>query len=345
LYVRHKPKGGDELNMIAKESNGAIVQENKSKIILRRIAGYFLSSPLVLVIILLGLILTFTTRSFMTGTNLLNVLRQVSFNMILATGQTFVLISGGVDLSVGTGLALVGCISALVMLKYGIAWGILAGLATGLTLGLVNGFLVYKMKLPPFIVTLGTMTIAGGLSLYTTGGAIIFGLPEKFRYLGQGYIGFIPVPVVFSLVILAFGIFLLHKTNFGLKVYAIGGNFEAARLSGINTSRVQFYVYLLSGLCAAVAGILLTSRVASAQPAYGKGYELLSVAAVLIGGTSLFGGEGKIWLTAVGAILLGVLSNGLNLLGVEFFWHDVVIGSVIILAVTFEQMRKNRKII
>lgn len=318
------------------------IKENKIKKIFYMILKYIAASPLVLVLIALGLFLTFTTKSFLTPTNLLNVLRQTTFVLILGIGQTFVIISGGVDLSVGTGLALCGCIAALAMLEYGIFWGILAGICTGIALGLLNGFLVYKVKMPPIIATLGTMTIAGGLSLYVTGGAIIFGLPKEFTNLGQGYIGFLPIPVLISMVVLAFGVFLLRKTNFGLQVCAVGGNFEAARLSGINTSKTLFFVYIISGILAAIVGLIMTARVASAQPAYGKGYELLSIAAVVIGGTSLFGGEGSIWKSAIGAILLGVLSNGLNLLGVQYYWHDVITGAVIIIAVAFDQLRRRQ---
>lgn len=318
---------------------GIIKSDKVREIFFRRITRYAASSPLILVLLGVGLFLTLTTRSFLTSTNLLNVLRQSSFVLLLGIAQTFIIISGGVDLSVGTGLSLSGCIAALVMLRFGIYPGIAAGIATGVALGLVNGFLVYELRMPPIIATLGTMTIAGGLSLYSTGGAIIFGLPKQFMYLGQGYISVIPIPVLISILALAFGIFLLAKTRFGIQVCAVGGNFEATRLSGINTRRVYFFVYLFSGILAAITGLIMTARVSSAQPAYGKGYELLSVAAVVIGGTSLFGGEGDVWKTAVGAILLGVLSNGLNLLGVRYYWHDVVTGAVIIIAVAFDRMR------
>lgn len=291
-------------------------------------------------ILVLCTVLAISNPRFISVSNIINVLRQTSINLILAVGMTCVILTGGMDLSVGSVLALGGCVACLVMRSAGMCLGILAGLLVGSACGIVNGFFVSVMRIPPFIATLGMMTMARGLALVSTGGEFITGLPRSYVLIGDGLVfGQLPVPVLISAVMVLIAHFLLSKTKFGLQVYAVGGNFEAARLSGVNNRRVVMAVYAISGMLAALAGIVLTARVASAQPTFGEGYNLNAVASVIIGGTSIRGGEGNVLRTVLGALMIGILSNGLNILNVDYFWQQVVIGAVIILAVVMDKLR------
>ncbi|OZS78420.1 ribose ABC transporter permease [Tetzosporium hominis] len=287
-------------------------------------------------------IITILNPDFLSVNNLLNVLRQVSINAIIAFGMTFVILTGGIDLSVGSILALTGAVTAGMM-----AGGtdpilaMLLGLILGALLGAVNGVLIAKGNVAPFIATLATMTIYRGLTLVYTEGRPISGLGDSltFQMLGKGYFFGIPVPVVTMLV--SFGIlyFILKKTTFGRRVYAVGGNEEASKLSGIKTGRIKIYVYALTGFLSALAALILTSRLNSAQPTAGQMFELDAIAAVVLGGTSLTGGRGWIVGTLIGALIIGVLNNGLNLIGVSSFFQQVVKGLVILFAVLIDRKK------
>lgn len=287
------------------------------------------------------LILIIASPNFLTLTNILNVFRQVSINALIAFGMTFVILTGGIDLSVGATLALSGALTAgMLGAGFDPVTAVILGLGAGAAMGAVNGVLITKTNIAPFIATLATMTIYRGLALVYTDGRPITGFnSEFFTMIGGGYLFGVPVPVIIMLVLFAALYFILRKTTFGRNVYAIGGNEEASRLSGIKTGRFKIYVYTLTGLLSALAGIILTSRLNSAQANAGTGYELDAIAAVVLGGTSLSGGRGWIVGTLVGALIIGVLNNGLNLMGVSSFYQQVVKGLVILLAVLLDRKK------
>ncbi|QMT17059.1 ribose ABC transporter permease [Planococcus maritimus] len=293
-------------------------------------------------LILIIVIITAINPSFLSMSNILNVLRQVSINALIAFGMTFVILTGGIDLSVGSILALTGAVTAGMMAS-GVdpILAMLLGLFLGAVLGAINGVIIAKGKVAPFIATLATMTIYRGLTLVYTEGRPISGLGDSmaFQMLGKGYFLGIPIPVVTMLI--SFGIlyFILKKTTFGRRVYAVGGNEEASVLSGINADRIKIYVYSLVGALAALASLILTSRLNSAQPTAGQMFELDAIAAVVLGGTSLTGGRGWIVGTLIGALIIGVLNNGLNLIGVSSFFQQVVKGAVILLAVLLDRKK------
>ncbi len=294
-------------------------------------------------LIVLVTALSFLSNYFLTMHNLINVTRQVSINAILAFGMTFVILTGGIDLSVGSILALSSVVTAG-LLDSGLSLGfvIIIGLAVGTILGLANGILVAKGKMQPFIVTLGTMTIARGLTLIYSDGRPISGFNEAFRFLGAGHIFGIPVPVVIMFLLLALSYIVLKKTPFGRYVFAIGGNEKATKLSGINNDRIKIGVYAISGLLSSISGIILASRLNSAQPTAGTGYELDAIAAVVLGGTSLSGGQGGIVGTIIGALIIGILNNGLNLLNVSSFYQLVAKGAVILIAIFLDTRSQQR---
>jgi ribose/xylose/arabinose/galactoside ABC-type transport system permease subunit len=284
------------------------------------------------------------TPYFLTVSNLLNVAEQTSINAIVAVGMTFVIVSAGIDLSVGSIVALSGVVLGTA-LKAGqpLAIALALGLATGLACGLGNGALISWGGLPPFIVTLGTMSIARGAALLFTEGRPVSGFDASFRVLATGRLGFVPAPVIAMTLVYGAAHFVLTRTTFGRYVYAIGGNEEATRLSGVSIRFHKTMVYGVSGLMSAAAAVILTARLNSAQPIAGMMYELDAIAATVIGGTSLMGGEGSLGGTLVGALIMGVLRNGLNLLGVSSFLQQVVIGSVIVVAVLLDTVLKRRR--
>ncbi|MCM3177241.1 ABC transporter permease subunit [Cytobacillus horneckiae] len=296
----------------------------------------------VLGLLLIIIILAIMSPNFSTTENIFNVLRQVSINALIAFGMTFVILTGGIDLSVGSILALASALTAG-MLASGMdpILAVLLGLLAGAAMGLFNGLIIAKGKVAPFIATLATMTIFRGLTLVYTEGRPITGLSDavSFQMLGKGYFLGIPFPVITMLIAYLILYFLLKKTTFGRGVYAIGGNEEASRLSGLKVDRLKMGVYSLSGLLAALAGITLMSRLDSAQPTAGTSYELDAIAAVVLGGTSLSGGRGWIFGTLIGALIIGVLNNGLNLLNVSSFYQQVVKGGVILLAVLIDRKK------
>ncbi|WP_413366129.1 ribose ABC transporter permease [Lysinibacillus sp. 3P01SB] len=291
---------------------------------------------------LLVIVITLLNPSFLSVNNLLNVLRQVSISALIAFGMTFVILTGGIDLSVGSTLALTGAAAASLLASGTdpiIAMG--AALILGLLLGAVNGVIITKGKVAPFIATLATMTIYRGLTLVYTEGRPVSGLGDSaaFQMFGKGYFFGIPVPVITMIITFVVLYFILHKTTFGRRVYAVGGNEEASKLSGISPDRVKIAVYAITGLLAAMSALILTSRLNSAQPTAGESYELDAIAAVVLGGTSLTGGKGWIFGTLVGALIIGVLNNGMNLIGVSSFFQQVVKGVVILLAVLIDRKK------
>jgi ribose transport system permease protein len=292
----------------------------------------------------LCLVLWAATPHFLTVSNLLNVLEQTALNAVVAVGMTFVIISGGIDLSVGSVLALAGICLALA-LEAGVPApaAIAISLVVGGACGLVNGLLITLGRLPPFIATLGMMSVARGLALMLAEGRPISGFGEGFRAIATERVLTIPAPVVITIVIYAVAHFVLTRTVFGRTTYAIGGNEEAARLSGVQVRFHKTAVYGVAGLTSAAAAVVLTARLNSAQPTAGTMYELDAIAATVIGGSSLLGGEGTVTGTLIGALIMGVLRNGLNLLNVSSFLQQVVIGVVIIGAVLVDMSLKRRR--
>lgn len=295
-------------------------------------------------LILLCIILWILTPHFLTISNLLNVTQQTSINAIIAVGMTFVIITAGIDLSVGSIMAFAGVVLASA-LDSGISMplALLISILVGTFCGLVNGLLITYGKLPPFISTLGMMSVARGAALLYTQGRPISGFSEDFRFLATGEILSIPMPVVIMAFVYLVAHFILSRSKLGRYTYAMGGNEEATLLSGINVKFYKTVVYGLCGLLSGVAAIILTARLNSAQPIAGIMYELDAIAATVIGGTSLLGGEGRIVGTLIGALIMGVLRNGLNLLGVSSFVQQIVIGSVIIIAVLVDMALKKQK--
>jgi ribose/xylose/arabinose/galactoside ABC-type transport system permease subunit len=290
-----------------------------------------------------------TRGTFLQPGNLSNVFRQISMESIIAVGMTMVIISGGIDLSVGSTVALSGVITCLTMTNFpGPFWvafpvSILAGILAGGACGAFNGFFVTKFDIPPFIASLAVMTAARGLSYIICSGRPIWNLPDGFSRIGQGFIfGFIPAPVIIMFAFIIAGQIFLSRIKYGRYIYAVGGNAEAARLSGINVKLYLFLVYVIIGILAAVAGIILASRLGAGDPKSGMMWELNVIAAVVVGGTSLSGGEGSIVGTLFGALIIGVVNNTLNLMNVDAYWQQVVLGSVILSAVLLDKM-KNRK--
>jgi ribose transport system permease protein len=295
-------------------------------------------------LVALSVVLWAATPHFLTVSNLLNVLEQTSINAIVAVGMTFVIVSGGIDLSVGSVLALSGIVLARA-LEAGLPAPLAIGIAlvTGLACGVGNGLLVTYGRLPSFIATLGMMSVARGGALMAAEGRPISGFSEGFRALATAQLVIIPAPVLITGAIYLAAHFVLSRTVFGRATYAIGGNEEAARLSGIHVRFHKTLIYGVAGLTSAAAAAILTARLNSAQPTAGTNYELDAIAATVIGGTSLLGGEGTLMGALIGALIMGVLRNGLNLLNVSSFFQQVVIGTVIIVAVLIDMTLKRRR--
>nr|WP_188093809.1 MULTISPECIES: ribose ABC transporter permease [Streptococcus] len=297
----------------------------------------------VIALIILMAVITIINSNFLTANNLLNLLLQVTSNALIAFGMTFVILTGGIDLSVGSILALSSALTAgLLGSGMPVTLAILISLILGCILGMMNGLLISYGKLAPFIVTLATMTIFRGATLvYTNGNPITKGLSDTFlfQFLGQGYIVGIPFPVIIMFIVFIVLYVLLHKTAFGKSVYAIGGNEKAAYISGVKLNKVKIIIYSISGMMASISGLIITSRLSSAQPTAGASYEMDAIAAVVLGGTSLSGGKGRILGTLIGALIIGVLNNGLNIIGVSAFWQQVVKGVVILIAVLIDRFK------
>lgn len=313
------------------------------------------------VIFLLSLMVAFSILEprFLSSNNLFNVLRQVSIYGLLAIGMTFVIITAGIDLSVGSVLALAGLVCAAVAkgglqnrfgvgagteaLGYGWFLAAMAAIAVGLVAGLLQGYSITRLKVPPFVVTLGGMSVFRGAALLFSDGGPISGFDAGFVWWGQGKIGPVPVPVLVFLLFAATAHVLLAHSRFGRQVYAVGGNPEAARLAGVNVRRVILAVYVIMGFFSGLGAFILAARLNSAEAVAGTGLELTVIASVVIGGTSLFGGTGSIFGTVIGAILIGVLLNGLVLLGISSYIQQIVIGLIIVAAVAFDTFAKSRR--
>ena len=286
-----------------------------------------------------------TTRStFLTPKNMFNILRQNASNLFLATGMTMVIILGGIDLSVGSVIALSGVVAAGCVVNFGLseAVGFIAAVAVGAAVGLFNGFIICKTDIPPFIVTLASMNITKGIALVLTGGAPIRCMTDAFKFPGAGYVGPVPTPVILMFIIFILAALMINKTQLGRHIYAVGGNVQAAKFSGISVQKVKFIVYAYTGVMAGIAGVVIASRLYSGQPTAGDGAEMDAIASVVVGGTSMSGGSGRIGGTLIGVLIIGVLNNGLNLMGVDSNFQYIVKGLVILLAVYVDFLRNKK---
>jgi len=297
---------------------------------------------IVISFLVLFLVLSFLSNNFLTSNNLVNVLRQVSINGVLAVGMTFVILTAGIDLSIGSILALAGAVAA--SLVTGIdaqpaIFAVIAGVLVGTACGAINGGLIAYFNVPPFVATLGLLSVARGATLLYSGGRPIPNLSPEFRWLGQGAVVGIPAPVIIFAIVFVVAYMTLRYSVYGRRVYAVGGNPRSAKTSGINTRGIVFSVYALMGGLAGLAGVMLTARTTSALPQAGIGYELDAIAAVVIGGTSLTGGIGRITHTLVGVLIIGMISNGLDLMGVSSYYQQIIKGSIIVLAVLIDSSK------
>jgi len=314
-------------------------------------AGVRRTTDLALWLFVAALVVFFavTTPGFLSTTNSLNVLRQMSVLAIAAFGSSFVIFSGGLDLSIGSNAALSGVLAAIAARHLGFPSGALLswilGISVGAIFGLINSQIVIRLKISPIITTLGTLTVGRGLALLLTGGVSLFGVPESFQGLGRGFVipGVLPIPVVVMVVVLIVAWVLLRRSAFGLYVYAIGGNEEAARLSGVPVQRVKTGVYVIGGAMAGLAGVILASRLGSGQAASSEGLELDVITAVVLGGASISGGQGSIGGTVAGVLIIALLANGMNILNVPPFYQRVVTGLALLIAVGIDQYRKSRR--
>ncbi|MEM5495708.1 ABC transporter permease [Hoeflea sp. AS16] len=288
------------------------------------------------------IVLSFMSEYFFTANNLFNIGKQASINLIIGLGMTMVIISAGIDLSVGSLLALTISIMAVLNVVYGVNIVVAGTLAVAATVfaGMINGLVIQYGKVPAFITTLGMMGVARGVVLLISRGNPSMSFPEEFLWIADGLVLGIPFPIFLSIVIAVLVTLLLKYTRLGRGIYAIGGNEEAARLSGINIAYVRIATYTLCGLCCALGGIIYAARVGAAPPSAGIGYELNAIAAVIIGGTALNGGQGKVSGTVIGALLMAVIANGLNIIEVDPYWQSIVIGAIIVIAVMFSNLRK-----
>lgn len=282
------------------------------------------------------------TSAFLALSNFVVILRQVSIIGICAFGEAFVVISGGIDLSVGSTVALSGVVAASLANFFGVPvpLAFLAGITAGGCTGFLNGTLATKAKIPPIIVTLGTLTIIRGLAFIIVGGNTVFGMPVSYRILGRGYVGFIPIPVLIMILVFVVFFIVLNNLSFGRHIYAIGSNEEAAVISGINVNRTKTMVFVLCGLMAGLGGAILSSRLDSGQAATAQGLELDVLTAVVLGGVSIAGGKGRLESVFVGVLIIGILANGMVLLNIQHFYQLVIKGAVLLLAVGLDMLRK-----
>lgn len=303
---------------------------------------YLRAAGILPVLILIGGAFALMSPNFLTGNNLLNIMQQASVNIVLATGMTFVILTAGIDLSVG---AILGCAAVLTMMASlipGLGWAAVpVGLLSGLVMGLMNGALIAGFKLPPFIVTLGSFTAMRGLAYLFASGGSITNMEINFAWIGNNYFLGLPWLVWIALIVVGVSWVLLNRTVLGLHIYAVGGNPEAARLAGLRVGRVLLIVYAISGLLSGLAGVMMSSRLFNADGKLGTGYELDAIAAVILGGTSFVGGIGTVVGTLFGALIIAVLNNGLTLMNVSFFWQLVIKGMVIVIAVLIDKYRNS----
>ncbi len=311
-----------------------------------RLKGITKINELGILIFLIALctVISIVNPKFYSFVNIINILRQTSYVAIVGLPVTMVFITAGLDLSVGSIIGLGGLIASIFMAMLGMpVWvAIFAGLLIGVIFGLFNGFVIVKGKIPSLIVTLGTLYMARGLMNVITKGRPVYPLPEQFVHLGTGTLFGIPYSVIIVVFLLFLCHFVLRYTIYGRKIYAVGGNLETSRLSGINVDFIRISVYVLSAMAAAFTGILITARMGSGQVSTGTGWELTVIASVIIGGTSMFGGAGTVFGTILGALLMTVMSNGMILMRISAFWQNVVIGAIIIIAVAIDQYKRRR---
>ena len=297
---------------------------------------------IICVLLIIGVFLSLLSDKFLTSGNLISVMRQISINVYIALGMTLVIILGGIDLSVGAIVALTGTVTVGLIVNTGlpIAAAIAIGLLIGVVCGFISGTMVAEFKLPAFIVTMAMMNIARGAANVYSGGRSTRITDEFFSSIGSGYLfGVIPLPVIYMVVLIILITVVLNKTKFGTYIYAIGGNRESARLSGVPIKKVEIAVFTIIGLLSAFAGLVLASRMYSGQPSVGDGYELDAIAACVLGGVSMSGGKGRISGTVFGAMVIGFISNGLNLMNVNSFWQLVVKGIIILIAVVIDSQK------
>lgn len=313
-------------------------------------------APLIFLVLLMALFAILEPR-FLSSINLFNIMRQISITGLLAIGMTFVILTAGIDLSIGSLVAFAGLVAAAVAKgglqdrftvgESGVGYGVAAAAAAAIAVGLIGGYLqglaITRLKVPPFVVTLGGMSAFRGAALLFAAGGPISGFQPDFTWWGQGKIGPVPVPVIIFLVAAVLAHIVLRYTRYGRQVYAVGGNPEAARLSGLNVNRVLTSVYVIMGFFAGLSAFVLAARLNSAEAVAGTGYELTVIASVVIGGTSLFGGAGTVFGTVIGSMLIGVLLNGLVLLNVSSYIQQIIIGVIIVLAVAFDTFAKSRR--
>jgi ribose transport system permease protein len=326
-------------------NNNSVKIEGQTSLKKSPVMFYNILDKLGIILVVLGLCIIFAIMdpNFFTWSNMLNMIRQTSINAILAAGMTFVILTGGIDLSVGSIVALSGVSSVYFSLHMPSPVAILLGILVGALAGYINGFLTAKTKLPAIIVTLGSMTYLRGVAYVVTGGYPLILTNQWFKNLGQGYAGPFPVPILIMALVYVIFLIVLKYTVFGRNVYMIGGNQEAAHLTGIKVTQRLTWVYTISGICSAIAGIILSARLLSGQPNVGSGYELDAIAAVVLGGTSLAGGVGSIVGSLFGALFMGVLSNGLTLLSVPYYWQLIIKGMVIVLAIYVDRLRQSKR--
>ena len=296
--------------------------------------------------ILFVLIVYFSLRApfFLSGDNIINIIRQTAIIGICAVGMTFIILTGGIDLSTGSVLGVSAAIAARLMVAgFHPVLASTAAVLSGVVCGLINGFFVAKVGLPPLITTLGTMTALRGVTLVLTYGSGVFGIPRSYRVLGQGNLGPIPISAIIMIAAFVLGYFILERTRFGRYVYGVGDNEEATRLSGVNVSLVKYAIYAFSGFLSALAGIVFLGRMMSAQPTAGQQYEMEIITAVVLGGVSIMGGEGKISGVILGLIIMGVLVNGMIIMDMSLFTQWAVKGTVLLLAVSYDKFMLKRK--
>lgn len=331
-------------------SDSPAVEAGSRSGVRRSFQRFFAREESSLLIFLIGIIVFFSLfePSFMQLTNTVNVIRQVSILAISAFGMTYVIISGGLDLSVGANAALAGVVASMVARELGPSYGpwigILAGLASGIVVGLINGIIITIWNISPLITTLGTMTIFRGLAYIVTGGVSLYGVPSEFQWLGRGYLiqNILPIPVAVMILVFIIAYIGLNRTTLGRYVYAIGGNEESARLSGIAVRSRKRSIYIIAGLAAGLSGVILASRLGAGQAASGTGFELDVITAVVLGGVSITGGEGRLEGTLIGVLIIGILANGLVLMDVQPYYQLVIKGLALLFAVGLDRLRKRR---
>ncbi len=296
---------------------------------------------IILTLIAMAVFFSLSTKSFLSARNFTNIVRQISVVGICAVGMTMVILTGGIDLSIGSVIGLTSAIAAVMMSGGMPIWlAVLVALALGVVIGLANAACINFLRIPPMITTLAMMISLRGAVYLITGGMPIYGIPESFKVLGQGTIGIFPISSLIMIAVFVFGYVLLSRTPFGRRIYGIGGNVETARLSGVNVKRELSKMYMLVGLLGALAGLILTSRINSGQPSSGDGYEMDIITAVVLGGVSVSGGEGKLGKVIIGVVFMGVLANGMMMMNINEYWQRVVKGIVLLIAVAVDIQAK-----